>query len=882
MSTDKAESTAFNHAAPADERTDALAGLQKSHAPTSLGDLILPRSDMQEVISYISGEWQDAQLGKALQHNVVPFPSKFAREKKRGMQSVHLDHLQITAMGDYWEKPTTFGFDAMRQMAAQTPVLNAVILTRVRQVLRFCRVNESGEGPGFTVAHTDKGHELSDQEIESIRLLNRFITNCGWEFNPRARRRLRRDSFPQLMSKLVRDSLVLDSAPIETEMARDLTLGIDGMYAVDGATIRLCTEDGYQGDDEVFALQVVQGRISAAYNFDELIYEPRNPQSDVLVSGYGLAETELMIRVVTGFLNAMTYNIKGFDSNAIPRGVLHLSGSYDDKEIAAFKRYWNAMVKGVNNAWALPVMVSKDQESKAGFENFGIEFNEMYFSKWMTFLTSIICAIYGMSPAEINFDSFTAGNTSALAGSDTDEKLAASRDSGLWPLLTYFEGLISDYVISDFSEKYVFRWTGIDQEDSEKREERARLVMTVNEMRAQERLPPLEGDFGDAPINPALTGVWMQLNQQNQPQDFGQPPGQSGGNPPDNGDGEQEDEGDESDYMAAEDGQQGAQTAQAIEQDDSPDSEQKFGKSWVLAKGGKPGAEGLVPKVVVHSDGRRVTHWVRLPESPPGSTNNHRAPEIVNEAGKLLAPNGKPSKLTEPQWHQVRSPKFKKWFGDWEALSDLQVSGSKAVDENGEPMVVYHGGADLKQIESKGRFGQAIFVKEGGASNYGSAEHPLFLRGNVLELDALSVHLNDEGGRDVLQAAVGGELDDDVADALAESLTDGSHYPDDEAVWEAIGAIDEADAQLEIQKLRAKIARSLGYTAVRTPDEFDGESLMVVVPNAIKSAIGNNGNFDASEDDITKAERFGPFAKAIGMPPVIRLTLPGVDDEASQ
>jgi hypothetical protein len=32
----------------------------------------------------------------------------------------------------------------------------------------------------------------------------------------------------------------------------------------------------------------------------------------------------------------------------------------------------------------------------------------------------------------------------------------------------------------------------------------------------------------------------------------------------------------------------------------------------------------------------------------------------------LLAPNGKPSKLNEMQWRQVRTPEFKAWFGDWE------------------------------------------------------------------------------------------------------------------------------------------------------------------------------------------------------------------------
>ena len=60
-----------------------------------------------------------------------------------------------------------------------------------------------------------------------------------------------------------------------------------------------------------------------------------------------------------------------------------------------------------------------------------------------------------------------------------------------------------------------------------------------------------------------------------------------------------------------------------------------------------------------------------------------------DENGKLLAPNGKPSNLTEKQYVQVRTKAFKEWFGDWE---NDPKNASKVVDENGEPLVVYHGG----------------------------------------------------------------------------------------------------------------------------------------------------------------------------------------------
>jgi hypothetical protein len=303
----------------------------------------------------------------------------------------------------------------------------------------------------------------------------------------------------------------MDSMPIETEFKRNRELGMDGIYAVDGSTIRLCTEQGYQGDDEIFALQVIQGRIRAAYTHGDLVYVPRNPRTDVLSAGYGLSETELLIRVVTGFLNAFNYNTKYFDSNAIPKGILHLSGNYTEADINGFKRYWNAMVKGVSNWWTLPVLVSKDQESAAKFENLGVAADEMMFGRWMTFLTSIACAIYGMSPDEINFESFSVGKSS-LSGSDTEEKLANSKDSGLEPVLSYLENTFTDFVVSDFSDKFELAWTGRSAEDPKQSFEEVKLCSTVNELRASRGEDKVTGKWGDAPLNPVLVPVWQAEN----------------------------------------------------------------------------------------------------------------------------------------------------------------------------------------------------------------------------------------------------------------------------------------------------------------------------------------------------------------------------------
>lgn len=515
-----AAATALDPAAPAAERYDAQAEVTKS----ALKDFLIPAENLMPVINYINGQMEEADFHKSLaKGNVIPFPPKHRGE--RGMQSVQLDEFNLTAQGNYWDRPGILGFDSMRGMVDATPILNAIVLTRIRQVSRFCQPITTESDIGFKIKHVDPTIEMSDEQQNSVKLLEQFISNCGWETKPRLRKKLRRDSFSQFMAKSVRDSLTMDAAPIETEFKRDRSLGLDGFYAVDGATIRLCTEDGYEGDDEIFALQVIQGRIRTAYTFDDLIYEVRNPRTDVMACGYGLSETEVLIKVVTYLLNTMTFNGSFFDKNSIPRGILNVYGNYDQNDIIAFKRYWMAMTKGIQNAHNLPVLVSKDQESGANFTEVGGQLNEMAFGKWMSFLTSVSCAVYGISPEEISMESYTNGKSS-LSGDDTEEKITSSNDKGLRPLLGYYENLISDFVIQEFSPDYKFRFVGLDGDDAKQKFEMRKLALTWNEVRAEVGKDPAEGDLGDAPINPTLMTAWTaerQMQQQQEMQDFGTP-----------------------------------------------------------------------------------------------------------------------------------------------------------------------------------------------------------------------------------------------------------------------------------------------------------------------------------------------------------------------
>lgn len=62
--------------------------------------------------------------------------------------------------------------------------------------------------------------------------------------------------------------------------------------------------------------------------------------------------------------------------------------------------------------------------------------------------------------------------------------------------------------------------------------------------------------------------------------------------------------------------------------------------------------------------------------------------ENARANGTIGTINGKKSNLPDELWAVVRTDAFKNWFGDWQ---NDPANASKVLDENGEPLVVYHG-----------------------------------------------------------------------------------------------------------------------------------------------------------------------------------------------
>ncbi len=220
--------------------------------------------------------------------------------------------------------------------------------------------------------------------------------------------------------------------------------------------------------------------------------------------------------------------------------------------------------------------------------------------------------------------------------------------------------------------------------------------------------------------------------------------------------------------------------------------------------------------------------------------------------GRLLAPNGKPSNLTEKQYVQVRTKAFKKWFGDWE---NDPKNASKVVDENGEPLVRYHETnkniIEFDANRSDNGYGDietpiGIFTKENANSIFDNEniQMPIFVKAsNILkfntrkeaydyfckhipsykEMSKYMTHLNDDDpflieNEDSYE--IGENIKNLITKYLKESGFDGFELVKDEGV------------------------SSLGVSTVHT--------IVVFNSNQIKSATDNNGDFSRTNDNIYK------------------------------
>lgn len=210
-----------------------------------------------------------------------------------------------------------------------------------------------------------------------------------------------------------------------------------------------------------------------------------------------------------------------------------------------------------------------------------------------------------------------------------------------------------------------------------------------------------------------------------------------------------------------------------------------------------------------------------------------RLQTILDEAprdskGRLLAPNGKPSNLPERLYAQVRTKEFKDWFGDWQ--NDPE-NASKVVDENGEPLVVYHNTPFKFNVFDMDHESRILPGMSEPFGHVGTQETANTIKGNQLAL-----FLN---ARNPLYT------DDFVHEAASYMLSE--LYKQGIISRERYSSL-RGISNSELRKLML----SLGYDGTKYENKAEGGgiSYSFISPNQIKSADGENTTFSKTNNNI--------------------------------
>jgi hypothetical protein len=195
------------------------------------------------------------------------------------------------------------------------------------------------------------------------------------------------------------------------------------------------------------------------------------------------------------------------------------------------------------------------------------------------------------------------------------------------------------------------------------------------------------------------------------------------------------------------------------------------------------------------------------------------------------------SQVAEPDIMAPRTPAFKSWFGD-----------SKVVDENGEPLVVYHGSeADINAFELQGDKRTFTNAKGFQRTMIGDSGFAFWFAPTPDKIRA---------GHNFSSKSTKG-----VIYPLYLSIKNPLVIDDDtREIWQS--AVESRDFPLLISEEAMLEVKAEGYDGVYYLDQgktWDGnvsslDEIIAFEPTQIKSAIGNNGNFDPNDPSILRSQ----------------------------
>ncbi len=394
---------------------------------------------------------------------------------------------------------------AFLQRMARHPIVHAIINTRCSQVTRFARLARGPRDTGFEVGLRDTRAPMTraarkrQEQLQDLILCNGplRLPNGKLQTHPETSEpgvwdglgEEKAFGLRQSLAVETRDSMAMDWSCCRSEPSASNPERWPVMFfnPVDSAQVRR-TEPTRYGSPRIdwrldrvsfVELSPVNDReVFREYGWNTMSAMVRNPRTDWLGRGYGLAEIEIALEILLSMINGLKFQSDFYSTAHIPYGLLQFLGmpSVAGENYLSAVRQELLRAGGGADWWNIITMLfpmgPNGQSGKAEWTPFrGESTAELQFVlQYWNLLLNILCGVFQMNPQEIGFEGFsTQQNT--LSDSDPASMLDHSDDKGVKPLLEAHAARRNHDIIWRTDSDFEFRFLNVESENETAKEE---------------------------------------------------------------------------------------------------------------------------------------------------------------------------------------------------------------------------------------------------------------------------------------------------------------------------------------------------------------------------------------------------------------------------
>ena len=400
-----------------------------------------------------------------------------------------------------------YSMQLFRRIAEKAWLLNTIIGHIIDKTIPYMRpLSEPGKR-GFEIKLKDPEAKATAADKKKAKEIEAFIlaTNSPKISANKAISKGHEDNLVTYTKKILRDVLTLDQTATEKLWTRGGEL--IAFEAVDAATIVRCTEEGYEGDDEIRFVQRVRNQIEAQYTDDQMLFQYMNPRTDVLHYGYGYSKVEQCVDLIVSLINSFAFNSGAFTEDKLPRGMILINGDVGWDEIEEMEDYIIDIMSGTGGfggaigKWGIPIIPSGQSGDKSSIEwqKMGDSNQDMQYSRWQDTLYMSIAAVYGIDIESMGIKSEKGAK---IIDSGSEEAKKYSDDKGIGNALMFLSQHFQDF-IDNLDPRFKIQFQGFEQNDAEEtraaRKADLETHKSLNEVRKENDEKPLDMKYADIP-----------------------------------------------------------------------------------------------------------------------------------------------------------------------------------------------------------------------------------------------------------------------------------------------------------------------------------------------------------------------------------------------